>query len=243
MGKHAVVIGASMGGLLAARALADHYERVTVLERDTFPAMGEHRKGVPQGRHAHSLLSIGREVLEELFPGFSQEVVAQGGVKSLYASRPLLEGHVRQRVLALPNLRAIERCDVLGLTTDGQKERVTGVRLAQRESGVEQLLGAELMVDASALIDSPWSIVVGRDLRLKEVEGKRSATSHFVNWYLGKLPRAARHDPAVAMAFGKVVNFRDRPKSLLHPRVLWRVLRGNLFPPRAAAAEPRLQKA
>mgnify|MGYP001770913637 CR=1 FL=1 len=60
MGKHAVVIGASMGGLLAARALADHYERVTVLERDTFPEVGMNRKGVLQGYHAHSLLSIGR---------------------------------------------------------------------------------------------------------------------------------------------------------------------------------------
>src|SRR6516165_5015361 len=52
LGRHAIVIGASMGGLLAARALADHYDEVTVLERDTLPEAHEPRKGVPQGRHA-----------------------------------------------------------------------------------------------------------------------------------------------------------------------------------------------
>src|SRR5689334_22030395 len=77
---HAVVIGASIGGLLAARALADYYQRVTVLERDIFPAPGEHRKGVPQARHAHALLPSGREALEAFFPGLSQELVAQNAV-------------------------------------------------------------------------------------------------------------------------------------------------------------------
>src|SRR5262245_35285986 len=48
LGRHAIVIGASMGGLLAARALADHYDEVTVLERDTLPQAHEPRKGVPQ---------------------------------------------------------------------------------------------------------------------------------------------------------------------------------------------------
>ena len=63
-GRHAVVIGASIGGLLAARALTDHYETVTVVDRDTLAAEREPRKGVPQGRHAHGLLARGREVLE-----------------------------------------------------------------------------------------------------------------------------------------------------------------------------------
>ena len=36
-GDHAVVLGASMGGLLAARVLADFYDRVTVVERDMLP--------------------------------------------------------------------------------------------------------------------------------------------------------------------------------------------------------------
>src|SRR5262249_49936535 len=76
--KRAIVIGASMGGLLAARVLADFYNQVTVVERDALPDEYEPRKGVPQGRHAHGLLSRGREVLEQLFPGFTEEMVSQG---------------------------------------------------------------------------------------------------------------------------------------------------------------------
>src|SRR5580700_7667343 len=79
-GGHAIVIGASMGGLLAARVLADCYEQVTVLERDALPAAHEPRKGVPQGRHAHGLLARGREVLDQFFPGFSEEMVGQGAI-------------------------------------------------------------------------------------------------------------------------------------------------------------------
>jgi pimeloyl-ACP methyl ester carboxylesterase len=71
-GSHAIVIGASMGGLLAARAVAEHYERVTIVERDELPEAPEPRKGVPQGRHPHALHARGREGLEELFPGLTQ---------------------------------------------------------------------------------------------------------------------------------------------------------------------------
>ena len=81
IGEHAVVIGASMGGLLAARALADFYVQVTVLERDAFPVADIPRKGVPQGKHAHGLLARGRAVIEEFFPGWTDEVVGCGGVR------------------------------------------------------------------------------------------------------------------------------------------------------------------
>ena len=80
LGRHAIVIGASMSGLLAARALVDHYDEVTLIERDALPLACEPRKGVPQGRHTHGLLARGREVLEELFPGFTAEMVANGAV-------------------------------------------------------------------------------------------------------------------------------------------------------------------
>jgi hypothetical protein len=141
IGQHAIVIGASMGGLLAARALSDFYAIVTVLERDNFPHSDvPHsdvpRKGVPQGRHAHGLLARGRSVIENFFPGWTDEVVACGGAKGdiagdvnwighgvtiksapselvgLLASRPVLEGHVRRRLMALPNVRVIENCAV-----------------------------------------------------------------------------------------------------------------------------------
>src|ERR1700746_3339443 len=116
IGEHAIVIGVSMGGLLGARAPAGFYTNVTGRERDAFPASDIPRKGVPQGRHAHGLLARGRDVIEAFFPGWTDEVVASGGVRGdiaddvtwighgvtlksgasdligLLASRPVLEG-------------------------------------------------------------------------------------------------------------------------------------------------------
>ena len=69
-GDHAVVLGASVAGLLAARVLADFYGRVTVVERDSLPLDPVNRRGVPQGRLIHALAARGTQVLDELFPGF-----------------------------------------------------------------------------------------------------------------------------------------------------------------------------
>lgn len=444
LGHRAIVIGASMGGLLTARALADYYEQVIVLERDIFPAPGENRKGVPQGRHAHALLPSGRGVIESFFPGISQELVSQGailadsgqhalrfisgsyhcrfpsGAQSLFVSRPRLEAQVRARVQALPNVTMIENCNVLGLVASADRSRITGVSLVRRADGDQaELLTADVVVDAggrgsrspawlealgyerpeeeqvrvdigyasriyrrkpgqaqgayivnigamppqrrlgvmiameddrwlvtlagylgdeppteaagflafaktlpapdiyetirqaepldeplparypasmrrhyekmarfpqgylvfgdaissfnpiygqgmsvaaleaevlqgclaagtedlaarffaaaSQLVDIPWSIAVGGDLRFPEVIGKRSPIQPLINWYLTKLHRAAQVDPQMVRTFGLVANLRAAPKSLLHPRVVGRVLLGNL---RAQLAPP-----
>src|SRR6185369_12273385 len=78
LGKHAVVLGASMAGLLAAKVLADRFERVTVVERDRLGDDAAPRKGVPQGRHVHGIYSTGVAVLEELFPGIVGELLEAG---------------------------------------------------------------------------------------------------------------------------------------------------------------------
>jgi 2-polyprenyl-6-methoxyphenol hydroxylase-like FAD-dependent oxidoreductase len=170
-GNHAIVIGASMGGLLAARALANFFEKVTVLERDTFT--NEARKGVPQGRHAHGLLATGWQVMTEFFPGFEQELIEEGAVitdstrdglwfqnggyliqaesklRAALISRPRLESKVRVRVLSLANVIAKDNTDVLELLTTNDKTRVTGVRLQNRATLQEESLYADLVVDAT----------------------------------------------------------------------------------------------
>ncbi|HEY1440694.1 MAG TPA: hypothetical protein VGF65_07625 [Mycobacterium sp.] len=82
IGAHAVVVGASIAGLLAARSLSEFYDAVTVVERDPLPNVlpdkGAARRGVPQGRHLHGLLPRGAQVLEELFPGILDEMVLGG---------------------------------------------------------------------------------------------------------------------------------------------------------------------
>jgi len=67
LGERAVVLGASMGGLLAARVLADFFGTVTVVERDELPDDPANRRGGPQGRHVHVLLPRGAQMLDELF--------------------------------------------------------------------------------------------------------------------------------------------------------------------------------
>ena len=79
---HAVVIGGSIAGLLAARVLADTFERVTIIERDRFPAGPEFRKGVPQARHVHALLGRGNHLLEHFLPGFTAMLIEHGGQRS-----------------------------------------------------------------------------------------------------------------------------------------------------------------
>ena len=78
LGERAVVLGASMGGMLAARVLADFFRTVTVFERDELSDDPVNRRGVPQGRHVHALLPRGAHVLDELFPGLLNELVASG---------------------------------------------------------------------------------------------------------------------------------------------------------------------
>jgi 2-polyprenyl-6-methoxyphenol hydroxylase-like FAD-dependent oxidoreductase len=450
IGEHAVVIGASMGGLLAARALADFYGQVTVLERDAFPVADIPRKGVPQGKHAHGLLARGRTVIEGFFPGWTDEVVGCGGVRGdiagdvnwighgvtiksapselvgLLAARPALEGNVRRRLLALPNVRVIEHCAVQGLVADEQRTAIRGVR-TRIDSGTEEIIRADLVVDASgrgssspawlesfgyawpqeekieigigyttrvyrrrpadlggklgivvagsapnwrngtilfqaadrwivsiggyfgdhapddhqmfaayagslptshihdivahaepltdfvtyrypanlrrryerlarfpknylvfgdamcsfnpvygqgmtvaaqeasllqaclrdgdadlarrffkaakAAIDIPWDIAVGNDLRHPQVQGVRTPKVRFINWYIGKLHMAARHDAMLANAFLKVANLVMSPAGLLHPSIAARVLWGNIGSRTRAGAPGSLERA
>ena len=77
-GRHAVVLGGSLAGLLAARVLSDHFDEVTLIERDAYTETAEVRRGIPQANHVHGLLLRGRQVLEEFFPGLQDEMIAGG---------------------------------------------------------------------------------------------------------------------------------------------------------------------
>lgn len=166
VGGHAVVIGASMGGLVAACVLADRFARVTVVDRDSLPEDARERRGVPHGGHGHALLVSGQSTLEELFPGVSDELTAGGAVpfdpgwdvlfhqmgghrlrfttgrQGISLTRAFLEHTIRRRVTALPPVRVRDRLAVRGLT--GSAGRVTGVEL---EGG--EVLAADLVVDAT----------------------------------------------------------------------------------------------
>lgn len=440
--KHAIVMGGSMAGLLAARVLSDHYQQVTLIERDPFPAQPQQRRGVPQGRHTHGLLASGRSVLERFFPGITQALVNSGAhfgdivadsrwffegaclarvptdLKGLLLTRPMLEGAVRERVLAIPGITRRDNTAVEGLVASERSDRVAGVRAGgqtlaadlvvdatgrgsrtpqwleamgyekPREEAVQIALGyttrffrrrttdlegdtaviipstpegkcggvmlaqegdrwtvtlfshfgnyapedlpgfiefarnlpapyihqvvqrAEPLGDAATtrfpasirrryeklqrfpagylvfgdamcsfnpiygqgmsvaaleavelekslgandrdlaktffrraakVVDIPWSIAAGNDLRMPEAIGPRTAGVRFVNWYMSKLHKAAHSDPVPALAFHRVGNLLAPPPSVMHPRVAVRVLWRNM---RRSTSAPQPQEA
>lgn len=172
--RHAIVIGGSMAGLLAARVLADYVGRVTIIDRDTFPMAPEHRKGVPQSHHAHALLGRGQMILSQLFPGLIDDLRADGALavrnvvpvvivspagklpsepmadEFVAFSRFRLEWHVRQRLRARPDVQLIENTDVLCLLATPDGSAVTGVYVQRRgDEATPEALHADLVVDAS----------------------------------------------------------------------------------------------
>lgn len=173
LGHRAIVLGASMAGLLAARVLAERFREVWLLERDVLPAGAVPRKGTPQAQHAHGLLARGCQILETLFPGYLAALVAQGalagdllanapfvasghrfaeghgGARGIACSRLAIEAEVRRRVLALPPVQLLQDVDVLHPVLDTQRSTVTGVRLRHRATGAEETLDGELVVDCT----------------------------------------------------------------------------------------------
>jgi 2-polyprenyl-6-methoxyphenol hydroxylase-like FAD-dependent oxidoreductase len=169
--QHAIVIGGSMAGLLAARVLSDHFVQVTIIERDRLTGDTEPRKGVPQGRHVHGLLVRGAAIMGEYFPDLFPTLARTGAIlvstrdvrlnqlglwlapvtsraKTSFQSRSFLEQYVRDQLAAWNNVRIIDACEVSQLCA--RNDRVTGVVLRYRtEERHEETLSADLVVDTS----------------------------------------------------------------------------------------------
>jgi hypothetical protein len=173
---HAVVIGASIAGLCAARVLSDFYERVTLFERDELPGEPAYRAAVPQGRHVHLLMARGALEFDALFPGLLDDMVAAGvpmlenrpdciyfgaaghllGIgqtlrekfTAYVPSRPHLEWQIRRRTAALPNVE-IRRRLVAQPRFDPSAQRVTGVLLDSGHDVEPEVVAADLVVDAA----------------------------------------------------------------------------------------------
>jgi 2-polyprenyl-6-methoxyphenol hydroxylase-like FAD-dependent oxidoreductase len=171
IGDRAVVLGASIGGLVAARVLTEAFAQVTLVDRDELPDGAVPRRGVPQGHHTHALLGRGREVLEELFPGLTDELMSYGargadlqddvrfyndghllfrrpsGMRGIGLTRPLLEDRLRARVRSLPRVELRTPVEGEPVLTGG---RVTGVRVRPGADGSPpSVLDADLVVDAT----------------------------------------------------------------------------------------------
>jgi 2-polyprenyl-6-methoxyphenol hydroxylase-like FAD-dependent oxidoreductase len=173
---HAVVIGASIAGLSAARVLSDFYDRVTLFERDELPSAPANRAAVPQGRHLHLLMARGALEFDALFPGLLEDMVAAGvpmlanrpdciyfgaaghllgtghslrkEFTAYVPSRPHLEWQLRRRVIDVANVE-IQRRSVREPCFDAAAQRVTGVLLDSGDNGKLPFVAADLVVDAA----------------------------------------------------------------------------------------------
>lgn len=77
----AIVVGASVAGLLTARVLSDLVDDVVVFERERLVDTPLPRGHVPQGRHLHLLLTAGLDLLVDWFPGIEDELERMGAVR------------------------------------------------------------------------------------------------------------------------------------------------------------------
>lgn len=168
----AVVLGGSIAGSLAARVLAEFYRDVLVVDRDKVLGVQVARRGAPHAHHAHGLHARGHLIMEDLFPGLTEEIVATGawttdlgqirwyfngrrlaqantGLVTVAPSRPVLEHHVRSRVAAFPNVTYLEEHDILRLVTTGDRGRVTGVVVRRQADDIELELEADVVVDTT----------------------------------------------------------------------------------------------
>ncbi|MGA8769661.1 MAG: NAD(P)-binding protein, partial [Rhodomicrobium sp.] len=168
IGKKAVVIGAGMAGLVAAKALSAHFEHVSILERDALPVTPAHRPGTPQAQHPHGLLAGGLRALDELFPEFEKDLERAGAVRVrmglgrtelpgydpfpqrdlgwdvMFMSRPLTEYVTRRRVERQDNIALVSNCRVTKLVASPDKTRVAAIHYEDAE-GRKETLAADLV--------------------------------------------------------------------------------------------------
>jgi len=173
LGQRAVVIGAGMGGLATAGALARYFDGIEILERDGLTASAGSRSGTPQDRHPHGLLAGGLRALDQIFPGYKRDLAAAGavpvsfardvqfehpdvgvlpkrdfGIPVLCATRPLIELVLRRRAETLANIALRPASRVIGIVPSAGGAGMRGVQFVNG-SGRWETLDADLVVDAS----------------------------------------------------------------------------------------------
>src|SRR6201988_4976838 len=173
LGERALVVGAGLGGLSAARALSDYFDEVMILDRDDLPDDAIPRPGVPQGKHPHGLLGGGLKALENLFPGFGNELMRAGAEpldpgfdilsevpgqdvwpkinlswRTYSMSRPLIERTLRRQVERIGNIKVRGGRRVLNVVSDSNLQAATGIQCKMVDGSLETLK-SDLIVDAS----------------------------------------------------------------------------------------------
>ncbi len=168
----AVIAGGSLAGLVAAKALAETFDKIDIYEADLEPQHIAPRKGVPQGQHVHGLLKGGADALTQLFPNLPQDLRAQGAASADFCndvkwyinkrymprfrgsipihfqSRPLLEYCLRETVSKLKNVELHYGQKVIDYELDTDSNRIKGA-IVKSAKGTQVLQTADLVIEAT----------------------------------------------------------------------------------------------
>lgn len=169
----AVILGASISGLLAARALAPYFDQILLVERDCLADKPELRAGTAQAQHAHILLQRGLIGFERMLPGFIQQLLDAGGVMTsatqdwyclfpmgafpqfksdmdfLCASRPQIEYTLRATLLRQhANITIRDGCRVTGIELSTAALPTVALQ-PSGENKASETIAADLVVDAT----------------------------------------------------------------------------------------------
>ena len=214
MGNEAIVIGGSMAGLMAARVLDDAFDEVVVIERDQLPTEPEPRPGVPQSTQPHILRMPIKVVLEDLFPGYGEQLVSNGGIKfdaskdmqtfaaGEYingtsfcpvhsASRPLVEHVVRRQIRTFDSIRIMENCHFIDYLWGEEQERVTGVKVKHGEREECEMV-ADLVVDATGKTSRTPRLIEKRGYDRPPVD-ERQIDGAYTSMLVNRPPDDRRH--------------------------------------------------
>ena len=230
IGGRAVVIGAGIAGLSAARALSDYFEQVVILEADDLPSGPVPRKGVPQGKQVHGLLGGAVKAINELFPGIEEDLVKAGAVSIrngwdielefsvpaplprrdldllIYAmSRPLLEFTIRQRLEQQRNVTLRWQSRVLEIVGESDGAWVSGIRFRTGNGEIETL-STDFIVDASAQGTPTLSFLKATGRQLPE----QTTIGVDIRYATGTFEDIHQKSPANALG---VVTFPNAPNS------------------------------
>jgi 2-polyprenyl-6-methoxyphenol hydroxylase-like FAD-dependent oxidoreductase len=225
---HAIVIGGSIAGLLAARVLSDHFERVTIIDRDALPDSPEPRQGAPQTAHVHILLLRGLSIMRQLFPQFDDALTRAGALSVNWTrdlvtftpagwsprfdsefttrtcSRGLLEQTIRRQIAAIKNITTTPRCEAIEPLVTETRSAFTGLKIYNRDraSSATLELTADLIVDASGRTSKGLSWIAAA--------GYVAPEETVINAHVGYATRVYRR-PANFNADWKAMMVRTRP--------------------------------
>lgn len=196
MRDKAIVIGGSIAGKLAAKALSDFFEEVVILEAGEQWGEESVRKRVPQSNHIHVLLATGAEELEKLFPNIQNKLIElgsitnnvtqdtkwyqfgelkhrfKGDVNMIQQSRLMLEQHIQYRTEAVSNIIIQNGKIVEKLIMDNQRVKVCGITVKCLETGIQEDMYADIVVDASGFNSKNTSWLQEYKINVKEEKVK-----------------------------------------------------------------------